>query len=95
MFRKEREIDMFRETKKPSKADLEKKIEAWKTLNSVLVQTNNEFMKKITTILHGKEVEVESLKSKIEEGKGTEEDSANLLFLGGYVQALRDISGVK
>ena len=83
---------MFKEEKKPSKADLEKKIEAWKTLNSVLVQTNSEFMKKIVQILHEKEIEVETLKKKIEEGKDTQEDSVNLLFLGGYVQALKDIS---
>jgi len=86
---------MFKEEKKPSKADLEKKIEAWKTLNSVLVQTNSEFMKKIVQILHEKEIEVETLKKKIEEGKDTQEDSVNLLFLGGYVQALKDISGTK
>lgn len=86
---------MFKEEKKPSKADLEKKIEAWKTLNSVLVQANSEFMKKIVQILHEKEIEVEALKKKIEEGKDTQEDSVNLLFLGGYVQALKDISGTK
>lgn len=86
---------MFKEMKKPSKADLEKKIEAWKTLNSVLVQTNNEFMKKLLDILNEKEKEVETLRSKIESGDGTEEDSANLLFLGGYVQALKDISGTR
>ena len=37
--------------KEISKADMQKKLEAWKTINSVLVTTNAEFMKSLSNIM--------------------------------------------
>lgn len=86
------------ESRKPksiSKADMEKKAEAWKVLNSVLVSANAEFMKTLTNILIEKEVILKQLEEKLNTKKATEEDNAEYLFQGGYVQCLKDILNVK
>lgn len=81
--------------KEISKADMRKKVEAWKTINSVLVRTNAEFMNALASMLTEKEVQLSQLKEKAEGGNATEEDNATLLFLGGYVQCLKDILNAK
>lgn len=84
-----------RQKKQISKADMEKKVEAYKTLNQVLVSTNAEFVTKLNIKLQTKEDELRELRTKIETGVGTEEDNATLLFLGGYVECLKDILSAK
>ena len=84
-----------KQQKQISKADMEKKVEAYKTLNQVLVSTNAEYVANLYKLLQNKEDEVRELQVKIETGIGTEEDNATLLFLGGYVQALKDILSAK
>ena len=81
--------------KQPSKADMIKKVEAWKTINSVLVRADAEFMNKLKSMLTEKIVQHDQLKEKLEKGEGSEEDNAEYLYLGGYVQCLKDILGVK
>ena len=83
------------EQKKPSKADLEKKVEAWKTLNKVLVETHEDFMQKLVKIMKEKESEHASLRESLEKGNGTEEDNAKFLYIGGYIQAFKDILGIR
>lgn len=80
-----------RAQKQDTKAEAQKKVEAWKTINSVLVQENAKFMTALKSLLAQKEVEIDNLKAKLDKGEGTEEENANLLFNAGYVQALRDI----
>ena len=82
-------------TKEPSKADVQRKADAWKVLNEVLVKTNSEFMTKLSSMLTEKQAQHQQLKEKIEKGEGTEDDNAEYLFLGGYVQCLKDILGAK
>ena len=84
-----------RQKKQISKADMEKKVEAYKTLNQVLVSANAEFIAKLHARLQAKEDELRELKTKIEAGIGTEEDNATLLFLGGYIECLKDILSAK
>ena len=84
-----------KQEKQISKADMEKKVEAYKTLNQVLVSANAEYIANLNKLLQTKEDEVRELKTKIESEVGTEEDNATLLFLGGYVQALKDILSAK
>lgn len=81
--------------KQPSKADMERKVKAWETINSVLVKSNAEFMSKLRNILTEKTVQHEQLKTKLENGTATGDDNAEYLFLGGYVQCLKDILNVK
>lgn len=81
--------------KQPTKNEVAKKVKAWETLNAVLVKANSEFMGKLGSMLAEKQVQHEQLKEKIEKGEGTEEDNAEYLFLGGYVQCLKDILGAK
>lgn len=81
--------------KKISKADMEKKVEAYKTLNQVLVSANAEYMTNLNKLLQTKENELRELQAKIESGIGTEEDNAMVLFLGGYTQCLKDILSAK
>ena len=83
------------EQKQPTKAEMAKKVEAFKTLNSVLVKANADFMAKLRSILEEKRASHETLKNKLEEGKATEDDNAEYLFLGGYIKALEDITGMK
>lgn len=78
-------------TKEPSKADMQKRVEAWKTINGVLVKANSEFMNKLGAILSEKETQHQALQEKLEKGEGTEDDNAEYIFLGGYVQCLKDI----
>lgn len=82
-------------SKRPTKADMEKKVAAWETLNSVLVKTNAEYMSKLHNLLTEKMLKQEELKVKLEQGIGTEQDNAEFLFLGGYVQCLKDLIGVR
>ena len=84
-----------KQQKQISKADMEKKVEAYKTLNSVLVSANAEYMTNLNKLLQSKEDELKELKTKIETGIGTEEDNAMVLFMGGYVQCLKDILSAK
>lgn len=79
--------------KEPTKAEMSKKVEAWKTLNSVLVSSNAKFMNSLNNMLIEKEAQTEQLKEKLEKegNSATEEDNARLLFLGGYTQCLKDI----
>ena len=81
--------------KQPSKAEIQKKIGAWKALNSVLVRANSEFMSKLRSMLTEKMVQQEQLKEKLEKNEGTEDDNAEYIYLGGYVQCLKDILGIK
>lgn len=81
--------------KEPSKADMQKRVEAWKTINSVLVKANSEFMDKLGAILTEKTVQHQQLQEKLEKNEGTEDDNAEYLFLGGYIQCLKDILGIK
>lgn len=84
-----------KQEKQISKADMEKKVQAWKTINSVLVSANAEYMTNLNKLLQTKEDELRELQAKIESGIGTEEDNAMVLFLGGYVQCLKDILSAK
>ena len=81
--------------KQPTKNEMAKKVEAFKTLNSVLVKANADFMANLRNLLGEKQATMESLKAKLEGDEGTPEDNAEYLFLGGYVKALEDITGMK
>lgn len=81
--------------KQPSKVDMQKRVEAWKTINSVLVRADAEFMGKLRSMLTEKMVQHDQLKEKLEKNEGTEGDNAEYLYLGGYVQCLKDILGIK
>ena len=84
-------------SKEISKADMEKKVSAWKTINSVLVQANAEYMNSLASMLTEKEVQLEQLKEKLQKDSenATEEDNIQLIYLGGYVQCLKDILNAK
>ena len=82
-------------SKEISKADMEKKVQAWKTINSVLVQANAEYMNSLASMLTEKEVQHKQLEEKLQSGNATEDDNAEYLFLGGYVQCLKDILNAK
>lgn len=84
-----------KQDKQPTKAEMQDKVEAWKTLNSVLVKTNAEFMHKLHLLLNEKQVKLTELEAKLKDNKGTAEENAEYLFLGGYVQCLKDILGEK
>ena len=81
--------------KQVSKADMEKKVQAWKTINEVLVRTNAEFMSILSTMLAEKEVKKAELEKALQEGNATEDQNAEYLFIGGYTQCLRDILNAK
>lgn len=81
--------------KQVSKADMEKKVQAWKTINEVLVKANAEFMNILSTMLAEKEVEKAELEKVLQEGNATEDQNAKYLFIGGYTQCLRDILNAK
>lgn len=83
------------EQKQPTKAEALKKVEAWKTINAVLVKGNAEFMTNLRSLLTTKKAEMEALKAKLEAQEATEDDNAEYIFLGGYVKALEDILGAK
>ena len=96
-YKKEGDFIMLesRQEKKISKADMEKKVEAYRTLNQVLVSANAEYMTNLNKLLERKENELKELQTKVETGIGTEEDNALILFMGGYVQCLKDILSAK
>lgn len=77
--------------KQPTKVEMQKKVEAWKTINSVLVSANAEFMGKLNQMLKQKSEELTKLEEKLKSNEGTEDDNAEYLFTGGYVQCLKDI----
>ena len=77
--------------KEPSKADMKKKVEAYKTMYQVLVSANAEFMTSLNRILKEKEEQLAQLKEKADKEEATEQENATLLFLGGYTQCLKDI----
>ena len=83
------------QTKEISKADMRKKVEAWKTINTVLVTANAEFMKSLSNTLAEKEVQLSQLEEKLKSEKATEQENAEYLFMGGYVQCLKDILNAK
>ena len=82
-------------TKQDTKAETAKKAKAWQVLNYVLVQENAKFMASLRNLLAEKEAGLETLKVKLSESEGTEEENASLIFQAGYVQALKDILGKK
>ena len=77
--------------KEISKADMTKKVEAYKTINAVLVSANAQFMNSLTSMLTEREVQASQLEEKLKEEKGTEQDNAEYLFQKGYIQCLKDI----
>lgn len=81
--------------KELTKAEIEKKVKAWETLNSVLVSANAEFMKSLSSMLAEKEVQKSQLEEKLKLKQATEEENAEYLFLGGYTQCLKDILNAK
>lgn len=81
--------------KEISKADMKKKVEAWKTINSVLVSANAEYMKSLRNVLIEKETQKSQIEEKIKDNKDTGDDIAEYLYLGGYVQCLKDILNAK
>ena len=87
--------NILRKEKEISKADMRKKVEAWKTINSVLVSTNAQFMNSLASMLTEKEVQRTQLEEKLKSGSATEDDNAEYLFLGGYTQCLKDILSAK
>ena len=84
-----------KQQKQDTRAEAQKKVEAWKTINGVLVQQNAQFMNSLRKLLAEKEAGLETLKVKLSESEGTEEENASLIFQAGYVQALKDILGIK
>ena len=72
-----------------------KQSEAWKTLNSVLVKANGEFMAKLRSMLAEKQAQHEQLRITLEKGEGTDEQNASYIFIGGYIQCLKDILGIR
>ena len=77
--------------KEISKSDMAKKVGAYKTLNEVLVRTNAEFMSSLKRMLTEKEAQHEELKNKLDKNEGTESENAQYIFIGGYIQCLKDI----
>lgn len=82
-------------SKQPTKAEAQKQSEAWRVLNSVLVKANAEFMGKLRSMLTEKSVQHSQLQEILEKGEGTDDQNAEYLYLGGYVQCLKDILGSK
>lgn len=85
----------LKKEKEISKADMRKKVEAWKTINSVLVSANAEYIKSLQNILIEKKVQLSQLEEKLKGEGATEQDNAEYLFTGGYVQCLEDILNAK
>lgn len=84
-----------KQEKQISKADMEKKVEAYKTMYVTLVSTNAEYMNKLYGILADKEAGLKQLKEKLSTDEATEEENAQYLYQEGYVQALKDILNAK
>lgn len=81
--------------KEISKADMRKKVDAWKTINQVLVTANAEFMNSLASMLTEKEVQRSQLEEKINKGGASTDDNAEYLYLSGYTQCLKDILNAK
>lgn len=81
--------------KQISKADMEKKVQAWKTINTVLVQANSTFMQGLSNLLAEKEIKKAELEKALQEGNATEDQNAEYIFTGGYIQCLKDILNAK
>lgn len=81
--------------KEISKADMKKKVDAWKTINSVLVTANAEFMNSLSNMLTKKEETLSQLEEKLKTEQGTEQENAEYLFQKGYTQCLKDILSAK
>lgn len=81
--------------KQISKADMEKKVQAWKTINTVLVQANSTFMQGLSNLLTEKEIKKAELEKALQEGNATEDQNAEYIFTGGYIQCLKDILNAK
>ena len=83
--------------KEISKADMEKKVQAWKEINGMLVKANAQYMNSLRGMLTEKKTQLSQLEEKLKSDSenATEEDNAKLLFLGGYVQCLEDILNAK
>lgn len=77
--------------KEISKAEMRKKVEAYRTMYQIMVSTNAEFMASLNRILKEKEEQLNQLQEKSNNNEATEQENATLLFLGGYVQCLKDI----
>ena len=84
-----------RPQKEISKSDMEKKVQAWKTINEVLVQTNNNFINSLASMLTERQVQVSQLEEKLKGEGATEQDNAEYLFQSGYLQCLKDILNAK
>lgn len=85
----------LRKEKEISKADMKKKVEAWKEINKVLVSANASYMQSLQNMLLEKKVQLSQLEEKLKGEDGTEQDNAEYLFTGGYVQCLEDILNAK
>ena len=81
--------------KEISKADMKKKVQAWQTINQVLVSANAQFMNSLSSMLTEKEVQASQLEEKLKREEGTEQDNAEYLFQKGYIQCLKDILNAK
>ena len=81
--------------KQLTKAEIQKQNEAWKTLNSVLVRSNAEFMNILRNKLAEKTAYHEQLKKTLESPDADEKSGAEYLFIGGYIQCLEDILHAK
>ena len=77
--------------KQPTKNEMAGKVEAFKTLNSILVKANAEFMATLRKTLTEKETSRQALEEKLKGEEGTSDENAEFLFLSGYTQALKDI----
>jgi len=77
--------------KQETKKDMANKVEAWKTINSVLVKKTNDFMKRLSDVLIEKQKRHNELRAILEQNNGTSDENAEFLFLSGYIQCLKDI----
>lgn len=81
--------------KQPTKNEMAGKVEAFRTLNSILVKANAEFMATLRKTLNEKEVARQALETKLRANEASEDENAEYLYLGGYTQALKDILSAK
>ena len=81
--------------KAPTKAEMEKKVEAWKTVNAVLVESNSKFMRSLRSMLEKEEKKQEELKELLEKKEGSEDINLEYVYTGGRVDMLREILGIR
>ena len=79
--------------KAPTKSELEKKVEAWKTVNSVLVEANSKFMQGLKNLLDKEVAKQEELQKVLEGGNCSEDDNFEYVFTCGRVDMLKEILG--